>query len=176
MAGISLMGMGTLSVTTVFVVVVVVFGSVSLPVVLITIVRFTVVIGVTVPFCRKVDLPFITDVMVKTVRLKTAMSCTVLVAAHCRGRHRHKQSGVRTVDVTRGADVPSVVDDKLDFFTTAFKMTYCSRIRVVNSVYALLTQNTVVDVIIMVLVLPTVFVVFSGMVYGASVKFLNKGG
>lgn len=167
--------MDTMSVKVVFIVVVLLFGSVSLPVVLMNIVRFTVFIGVNVPCCVKAGLPFITSVMVKAVRLKSAMSCTVLVAAHCGERHGRNTGGCSSVAATRHMSTRSVVMDTLDFFTTAVNMKLCSGVSVVDSLYVLVTEKTLVDVMIMVFMLPSVFVMFSGMVIGADGKFLPPG-
>lgn len=170
-AAISFRIMGTVSVITVFVVVTVIRGDVALPVVLITIVRLTVFVGLNVPRLVNRSLPFVAPVYVDAVRLNTAISCTVLVAAQCGGRECLKGSGHASIVATLRASVPSVVIDTVKLFTTAVNITFCSSISLVSSVYGLLTENTIVDVFYMALVLPTVFVLFSGMVTGAALNF-----
>lgn len=66
---IDLQSVNTVSMAAIFIIIMIIFKSISLPIILVAVIEFAIAVNMAVPFYQNISLPFVASIVVGTIQL-----------------------------------------------------------------------------------------------------------
>lgn len=162
------------SVLAVFVIILFVFGSVSLPVVLVLVIEGAIFINMGIPYLTGGVLPFIASIVIGTIQLGSTVDYAILMTSRYekeRGAGNGKRDAILTA---HRASMRSVVISACGFFAATFGVALYSRIDMISSLCLLMARGALISMCAVLLFLPAMYWLFDGIICKTSRNFKRK--
>lgn len=162
------------SIGVIFVIIALVFKSISLPVILVSVIEFAIFINMGIPTYTKTALPFIASIVIGTIQLGATVDYAILMTnKYKRARSHGSEKKEAIVEAMQGS-VQSVVVSALSFFAATFGVGLYSNIDMISSLCTLMARGALISMVVVILLLPTMFMIFDKIILHTSVGFKPK--
>ena len=150
----------TFSIAIIFVIMMVVLKSISLPVILIAIIEFAIFINMGIPFYTNTTLPFVASIVIGTIQLGATIDYAILITTKYidmrkRGKDRHE-----AIDFAVSTSTNSIFVSGLCFFGATIGVGVYSNIEMIGSLCTLMGRGAIVSTVTVVLMLPAFLMIF----------------
>ncbi len=154
----------TVSIGVIFLIIAIVFRSVSLPALLVAVIEFGIMINMGIPAYTGSKIPFIASIVIGTIQLGSTVDYAILITTKYR-RERTAGTPVKEA-VTKAIDesAKSVMVSALAFFASTFGVGLYSNIDMISSLCTLMSRGALISMACVLLVLPSVLVVCDGII------------
>lgn len=162
------------SIGVIFVIILIVFKSISLPVILVATIEFAIFVNMGIPYYTGTIIPFIASIVIGTIQLGSTVDYAILMTTRYR---RERAAGVEkkeAVFTAHQASVQSVFVSALSFFAATFGVGIYSDIDMISSLCNLMARGALISMVTVLLVLPALFMVFDKLICVTSYHFLNN--
>ena len=143
------------SIVLIFLIILVVFKSVSLPIILVAVIEFAIFVNMGIPGFTGTKLPFIASIVIGTIQLGAMDKKPAITKA--------------LADSTN-----SVIVSALCFFAATFGVGLYSNIDMISSICILLARGAIISMFVVVFILPSMFMIFDKVICATSAGFKNK--
>ena len=157
------------SIAFVFLIIALTLRSASIPVILVAVIEFAVFINLGIPYYTKASMPFIAPICISTIQLGSTVDYAILMTTHYRELRRTQEKRSAVTGALTYA-MPSVLVSALSFFAATFGVGRYSDIDLIGSMCGLLARGALVSMCAVLLVLPSLLMVFDGLIEKTSVK------
>lgn len=150
----------TVSIGAIFIIILCVFGSISLPIVLVAVIEFAIFINMGIPCFTGTELPFIASIVIGTIQLGATVDYAILMTTKYK---RNRLGGYRKFDAVATAcqeSVQSIVVSALSFFAATFGVGLYSDIDMISSLCTLMARGALVSMCAVILMLPSALMLF----------------
>jgi predicted RND superfamily exporter protein len=162
------------SIAAIFAIIFVVLKSVSLPVILVAAIEFAIFINMGIPFYTHTEIPFIASVVIGTIQLGATVDYAILMTTRYK-RERYLGNDKKTsVTTALATSIPSIIVSALGFFAATFGVGMLASIDMISSLCMLMARGAIISMFVVILVLPSFFMVFDGIIINTSIGFKNK--
>ena len=154
----------TVSIGVIFLIIAIVFRSVSLPALLVAIIEFGIMINMGIPAYTGSKIPFIASIVIGTIQLGSTVDYAILITTKYR---RSRTAGVpvrKAVTDAVNESAKSVMVSALAFFASTFGVGMYSNIDMISSLCTLMSRGALISMLCVLLVLPAVLVAFDGII------------
>ena len=161
-----------LSIAAIFLIIAVNFRSLTLPVILVAAIELAIMMNLGLAYYTGTKLPFIASVVIGTIQLGATVDYAILMTTRYRAERssgRDKRESVRTALRT---SVQSVITSALGFFAATVGVSVYSEIGMISSLCMLLARGALISMAVVITVLPSLFMVFDGIICKTSAGFL----
>ena len=162
------------SIGAIFFIIFFVLKSVSLPVVLVATIEFAIFINMGLPYYTRTEIPFIASVVIGTIQLGATVDYAILMTTRYK-RERFlgadKKSAITTALAT---SIPSIIVSALGFSAATFGVGMLASIDMISSLCMLMARGAIISMFVVILILPSFFMVFDGLIIHTSVGFKKK--
>ena len=120
------------SVLAIFVIILLVFKSVSLPVILVSVIEFAIAVNMAVPFYQDTSLPFVASIVIGTIQLGATVDyAIVMTSRYIRERKdgKGKWEAVRTAHKT---NMLSIITSALSLFAATYGVACYSQVDMIG--------------------------------------------
>ncbi|MCI8390369.1 MAG: MMPL family transporter [Roseburia sp.] len=162
------------SIGAIFLIILVVFRSISLPVILVSVIEFAIFINMGLPAYTHTTLPFIASIVIGTIQLGATVDYAILMTNKYKKARRR---GVEKREAVTGAlegSVQSVIVSALSFFAATFGVGLYSNIDMISSLCSLMARGALISMFVVIFVLPSMFMVFDRLICVSSIGFVEK--
>ena len=93
---IDLQSVNTVSMAAIFIIIMIIFKSISLPIILVAVIEFAIAVNMAVPFYQNISLPFVASIVVGTIQLGATVDYAILMTSRYqkeRNRGKNKKEG-----------------------------------------------------------------------------------
>lgn len=145
-----------LSIAVVFAVVLLIFTSLSLPVVLVCTIELAIFINMSIPYYMGDVIPFIASIVIGCIQLAATVDYAILLSSSYR---EHIRNGENKYDAMRKAvqhSTKSIVTSALTFFGATFGVYLISTISLLKSLTLLIARGAVISTLVIIFILPSV--------------------
>lgn len=154
----------SVSIIAIFLIIAVVFKSVSLPVILVCVIEFAIFINMGLPYFTHTRLPFIASIVIGTIQLGATVDYAILMTnkyqvARVWGVEKKKA----VTDALEGS-IQSVFVSALSFFAATFGVGMYSNIDMISSLCLLMARGALVSMVVVITILPSMLLVFDGLI------------
>lgn len=163
-----------ISIAAIFVIILAVLKSVSLPIILVSVIEFAIFINLGIPYYTGTTLPFIAPICISTIQLGSTVDYAILMTTRYkreRSLGADKKASVRTA---LSASIPSVMVSALGFFAATFGVAVYSEIDIISSMCILMARGAIISMLAVILVLPSFLNVFDKIICHSSIGFNVK--
>ena len=150
----------TVSIGAIFLIILCVFGSISLPIVLVAVIEFAIFINMGIPCFIGTELPFIASIVIGTIQLGATVDYAILMTTKYK---RNRLGGYRKFDAVATAcqeSVQSIVVSALSFFAATFGVGLYSDIDMISSLCTLMARGALISMCAVILMLPSALMLF----------------
>lgn len=162
------------SIGVIFVIILILFRSISLPVILVGVIEFAIFVNMGIPFYTGTTLPFVASIVIGTIQLGATVDYAILMTTRYK-RERSRGAGkYDAITTAHQASAQSIIVSALSFFAATFGVGMYSNIDMISSLCILMARGAIISMIVVVLVLPSLFMVFDKLIVKTSAGFLPK--
>ena len=150
----------TVSIGIIFLIMMFVLKSISLPVILICIIEFAIFINMGIPFFTNTTLPFVASIVIGTIQLGATIDYAILITTKYIEMRKQGKNKHEAVEFAVGTSVNSIFVSGLCFFGATFGVGVYSNIEMIGSLCTLMARGAIVSTITVVLMLAAFLMIF----------------
>ena len=154
----------TVSIVIIFVLMIIVLKSISLPVILIIVIEFAIFINMGIPYYTNTILPFIASIVIGTIQLGATIDYAILITTKYINERKGGKTKKEAIDFALGTSISSIVVSGLCFFGATFGVGAYSKIEMIGSLCTLMSRGAIVSMISVILVLPAFLMIFDKLI------------
>ena len=149
-----------LSIVVIFILMLIVLKSISLPVILVCAIEFAILTNMSIAYYSGNILPFIASIVIGTIQLGATIDYAILMSTkYIEERIKNKDKMVAIMN-TLESTVPSIIVSALCFFAATVGVYLYSKIDMIGSICNLLSRGSIISMLVVVLILPALLIVF----------------
>lgn len=163
-----------ISIIAIFVIILLVFKSISLPIILVAVIEFAIFVNMGIPGFTGTKLPFIASIVIGTIQLGATVDYAILMTTKYR---KNRYTGMEKQPAITKAlhdSTMSIIVSALCFFAATFGVGLYSNIDMISSICILLARGAIISMFVVILVLPSMFMIFDRVICATSMGFKNK--
>lgn len=163
------------SIGIVFVIILLLFKSVTIPVILVGVIEFAIFVNMGIPFYTGTKLPFVASIVIGTIQLGATVDYAILMTTRYQ---RERSRGVGKFDAITTAhkfSAQSIIVSALSFFAATIGVGLYSNIDMISSLCILMARGALISMVVVVLILPSLFMVFDKIIVKTSKGFRPSG-
>ena len=162
------------SIILIFIIILLVLRSVSLPVLLVTVIEFAIFINMGIPAYTKTTLPFIASIVIGTIQLGATVDYAILITNRYKKERRNGADKRNAVQTAMSTCLQSILVSAMSFFAATFGVGMYSSIDMISSICILLARGAIISFICVATVLPAMFMIFDKLIVKTSIGFKSK--
>jgi len=160
----------TVSIGVIFVIILLVFRSISLPVILVAVIEFGIFINLGIPCYTGTVLPFVASIIIGTIQLGSTVDYAILMTTRYLRERTKGTAKKEAVRIALQASVKSIVVSALTFFSATFGVGLYSDIDIVSSMCVLMARGALISMICVLFMLPAFLMVFDKVIMKTTKK------
>ncbi len=161
------------SIFLIFLIIALVFKSITLPVILVFVIEFAIFINMGIPYYTGAVLPFIASIVIGTIQLGATVDYAILMTNRYKVERRMGKDRKLVAKDALTATIKSVIVSACTFFGATFGVGVYSSIDMISSLCLLMARGAVVSMLCVICILPAMFIVFDKLIVKGSVRFLR---
>ena len=162
------------SIGAIFLIILLVFKSISLPVVLVAVIEFAIFVNMGLPAYTGTVIPFIASVVIGTIQLGATVDYAILMTTKYKKNRSLGMEKQPAASKALGDSMMSIIVSALCFFAATFGVGCYSNIDMISQLCILLARGAIISMFVVVFVLPSMFMVFDRVICSTSAGFKNK--
>lgn len=162
------------SIGAIVVIILLVFKSISLPVVLVAAIEFAIFINMGLPYYLGTTIPFIASVVIGTIQLGATVDYAILMTTRYKRERFAGATKKESITTALSTSIPSIIVSALGFFAATFGVGLISSVDMIGSLCSLMARGAIVSMIVVIFVLPSLFVLLDKIIIHTSMGFIDK--
>ena len=162
------------SIGAIVVIILLVFKSISLPVVLVAAIEFAIFINMGLPYYLGTTIPFIASVVIGTIQLGATVDYAILMTTRYKRERFAGATKKEAVTTALSTSIPSIIVSALGFFAATFGVGLISSVDMIGSLCSLMARGAIVSMIVVIFVLPSFFILLDKIIIHTSMGFIDK--
>lgn len=148
------------SIGVIFILMLLVLKSASLPFILIFTIEFAILSNMAIAYFTGVTLPFIASIVVGTIQLGATIDYAILMSTKYLEERKENKNKNTAMKNTLQATVPSIITSALCFFGATFGVAIYSKIDMIGAICDLLSRGSIISMITVIFLLPSLLMIF----------------
>lgn len=169
---VDLQRVNILSMAAIFVIILFVFKSISLPFVLLAVIEFAIYVNMAIPYYQGVTLPFVASIVIGAIQLGATVDYAILMTSNYQKQRHLGKTKKESISIAHKFSMKSIIVSGCSFFAATFGVALYSQVDMIGSICTLLARGAVISTIVVLLVLPAMFMVFDPIIVRTSKGFL----
>ena len=150
-----------LSIGAIFLIILLTFKSISLPVILVSVIEFAIFLNMSFPYYSGIELPFVASIVIGTIQLGATVDYAILMTTrYHKERVVNQKTKKEAIEIAHKTSMKSIIISGLSFFAVTFGVSAYSSIDMINAICTLLSRGAVISTISVILILPAMLYLF----------------
>ena len=162
------------SIGIIFIIILLLFKSISLPMILVGVIEFAIFVNMGIPFYTGTTLPFVASIVIGTIQLGSTVDYAILMTTRYKLERNHGAGKYDAITTAHRASARSIMVSAFSFFAATIGVGFYSNIDMISSLCVLMARGALISMIVVVFVLPSMFMVFDKVIVKTSKDFLPK--
>ena len=166
---IDLKNVNYISIAAIFIIILVTFKSISIPVILVAVIEFAIACNMSIPYYTHTSLAFVASIVIGTIQLGATVDYAILMT-----NRYHKERTVRgkrkreAIQIAHETSIKSILTSGFCFFAATFGVTMYSNIDMIASICTLLSRGAIISMVVVIFILPAMLWLFDGVIIRTS--------
>ena len=152
------------SIGAIFVIILLVFKSVSLPLILVGVIELAIFINMGIPFYTSTTLPFVASIVIGTIQLGSTVDYAILMTTRYRKEREGGADKKQAVLTAHKFSMKSIMVSALSFFAATFGVGLVSNIDMIGSLCSLMARGAIISMFIVLTMLPAALMIFDRLI------------
>lgn len=162
------------SIGAIFLIIALVFRSISLPIILVAVIEFAIFINMGIPAYTGTVLPFIASIVIGTIQLGATVDYAILMTNKYKKNRNHGMEKKEAITDALGKSIQSIIVSALSFFAATFGVGMYSNIDMISSLCTLMARGALISMVVVIFILPSMLMVFDRLICATSIGFRKK--
>ena len=162
------------SIGIIFVIILVLFKSISLPVILVGVIEFAIFVNMGIPYYTGTKLPFVASIVIGTIQLGSTVDYAILMTTRYKRERNHGANKHDAITTAHRVSAQSIMVSALSFFAATIGVGLYSNIDMISSLCILMARGALISMVVVIFVLPSMFMVFDKVIVKTSKGFMPK--
>lgn len=152
------------SIGVIFLIILLVFKSLTLPVVLVAVIELAIFINMGIPYYTDTAIPFIASIVIGTIQLGATVDYAILMTTRYKSERLGGADKAQAVSVACQTSVKSIMVSALSFFAATFGVGLYSNIDMISSLCTLMARGALISMASVIFILPSMLMVFDALI------------
>lgn len=158
---IDLASVNYVSIIAIFIIIMLTFRSLLIPVILVAVIEFAIFLNMSVPFYSGETLPFVAGIVIGAVQLGATVDYAILMTSrYHKERVERKKAKKEAIAIAHKTSIKSILISGMCLFASTFGVTISSNIDMIQSICTLLSRGAIISTIVVIVILPAMLMVF----------------
>lgn len=163
-----------ISVAAIFLIIMIVFKSISLPIILVAVIEFAICVNMAIPYYQGTTLVFVAGVVIGTIQLGATVDYAILMTSRYQKERGLGKSKKEAISIAHRTSMKSIIISGCSFFAATFGVGLYSKVDMISGITNLLSRGAVISTLVVLLVLPAMFMIFDPIICRTSCGFRKK--
>ncbi|CUQ00638.1 efflux RND transporter permease subunit [Clostridium baratii] len=159
------------SIIAIFLIILIVFKSISIPVLLVSAIEFAIFINMGIPYFTGTTIPFIASIVIGTIQLGATVDYAILLTSRFREELRNGHEKHEAILIAVEESAKSIVTSGLTFFGATGAVALVSDMDLIRSLCFLISRGAIISMAVILLILPSFLLVLEGLINKTSIKW-----
>ena len=170
---VDLQRVNILSMAAIFLIILFVFKSISLPFILLFVIEFAIFVNMAIPYYQGVTLPFVASIVIGAIQLGATVDYAILMTTRYQRERQHGKNKMEAISIAHKTSMPSIISSGLSFFAATFGVSCYSQVEMIGSICTLLARGAIISMVVVLFILPAMFMIFDKLICVTSIGFLG---
>ena len=166
----------TYSIVCIFIILLIVLKSFSLPFLLILTIESAIIINMSVSYFTGTTLPFVAPIVLGTIQLGATIDYAILLTSSYLNNRQNNMKPKEAMISTLNYNGVSVLISGLCFFAATFGVGIYSQIDMVASLCTLISRGAIISMLVVITILPSILIIFDKLIikFAKGMKNMKK--
>ena len=162
------------SIVAIFVIILFVLKSISLPVILVAAIEFAIFVNMGIPYFTHTQIPLIASVVIGTIQLGATVDYAILMTTRYKKERSQGLAKKEAIQTALAASIPSIIVSALGFFAATFGVGCIASVDMIGSLCTLMARGAIISMFVVIFILPSLFVLCDKLIINTSFGFKPK--
>lgn len=162
------------SIAAIFLIILLTFKSISIPVILVAVIEFAIAVNMAVPYYQGESLPFVASIVIGTIQLGATVDYAILMTSRYQKERIRGRNKKEAVSIAHKTSMPSIISSGLSFFAATFGVAAYSNVDMIGAICTLLARGALISMCTVIVLLPAMFMIFDGLICKTTIRFLGN--
>ncbi|MGX8706347.1 MAG: MMPL family transporter, partial [bacterium] len=157
---VDLVTVNSVSIGAIFLIVMLVFKSLTLPAILVTVIEFAIFINMAWSYYTGVQQPFVAPVVVGTIQLGATVDYAILMTTHYVRQRKRGMEKHQAVSIAHRSSIESIITSGLSLFAATVGVALYSNVDMIKAIVILLARGALISMAVVIVLLPAMLLIF----------------
>lgn len=162
------------SILAIFIIIMIVFKSISLPFILVAVIEFAIFVNMAVPFYQGKEVVFVASIVIGCIQLGATVDYAILMTNRYQTERYNGKSKKEAIANAHKSCMKSVIISGCSFFAATFGVGMYTQVDMIGSITNLLSRGAIISTVVVLFVLPAMFMIFDPLICHTSIGFIKK--
>lgn len=148
-----------ISILAIFLIVMIVFKSVSVPAVLVAAIEFAIFLNQGVPYFTGTEVPFVAPTVISCIQLGATVDYTILLASRFQEELRAGKDRHEAALIAGASSDASIITSALVLFCATLGVSFVSSIDLIGAICVMLARGAVISALVSIFLIPSLLCV-----------------
>lgn len=170
------------SILAIFIIIAIVFKSISLPIILVLAIESAIFINLGIPYYTGTVEPFIASIVIGTIQLGATVDYAILLTSRYKEELSVNNNKFEAMKASIQSSARSIITSALSFFSATIGVGLISKLEMISALCDLMARGAIISMFIIIFMLPAILLVCNKFIIKTSKNFvisksidLNKG-
>ena len=168
-----LVRVNVISIGAIFLIIMIIFKSISLPIILVAVIEFAIFVNMAIPYYQGISLPFVASIVIGAIQLGATVDYAILMTTRYQRERQHGKNKMEAISIAHKTSMPSIISSGLSFFAATFGVSCYSQVEMIGSICTLLARGAIISMVVVLFILPAMFMIFDKLICVTSIGFLG---
>ena len=160
------------SIVAIFLIIMVIFKSISVPVILVLAIELAIFINLGIPYYTGTTIPFISSIVIGTIQLGATVDYAILLTSRFKEELSNTNDKKEAMIKALQSSSRSIITSALTFFGATAGVGIISELEMISSLCVLMARGAIISMLVILFVLPGVLLMFEGIIVKTSKSFI----
>ena len=164
----------TASILAIFIIILFVFKSISVPILLVLAIELAIFINLGIPYYTGSVIPFVSSIVIGTIQLGATVDYAILLTSRFQEELALTNDKVKAMTIALKTSSRSIVTSALTFFAATAGVGIISDIEMISSLCILMSRGAIISMFVILFVLPGILLLCEKLIIKTSKSFVKS--
>lgn len=160
------------SIVAIFLIIMVIFKSISVQVLLVLAIELAIFINLGIPYYTGTTIPFISSIVIGTIQLGATVDYAILLTSRFKEELSNTNDKKEAMIKALQSSSRSIITSAFTFFGATAGVGIISELEMISSLCVLMARGAIISMLVILFVLPGVLLMFEGIIVKTSKSFI----
>ena len=160
------------SIVAIFLIIMVIFKSISVPILLVLAIELAIFINLGIPYYTGTTIPFISSIVIGTIQLGATVDYAILLTSRFKEELSNTNDKKEAMIKALQSSSRSIITSALTFFGATAGVGIISELEMISSLCVLMARGAIISMLVILFVLPGILLMFEGIIIKTSKSFI----